>query len=253
MNPMLSLSRVYILELLREKLLVIGLIVSGALILLGLTLGSLSFDEKQRIFFHLAISTSHLISLILAVIYGSTTIAKEVERQTCLLVLARPVTRAQFFLAKYLSISFLILIFQVIVSTVILFILDSNFQAASYFKICLGIFLEVEIVLAGCFLISVLIRPSLAIFWGCGIFLLGNWLPELVFFASKSDSQFYRALSYGAGWFIPNLYILNWRSYQQLMLPMQDSVFLTACLHAVSWIGLYLAVGVVAWKRRDLV
>jgi Cu-processing system permease protein len=253
MKNSLVLAKVFLLELIREKLLFVGLVLAIALSLLGMALGNLSFDESNRIIFHLSIAALHLVSIGLAVIFGSTALMKEVERQTCLMVLVRPVSRIQFYLGKFAAVAILIGLFQMTVSVVIAFLLGSSFQIQSYSMILAGIFLEVLIVLATAFLASMIVRPSLAVFSGIGIFLIGNWIPEFEFFAGKSDSPVFRALGSSIRWWFPNLFRLNWRSYSILSESIPVEQLSSAILHGLSWLGLLLVFGIFFWKRRDLV
>jgi Cu-processing system permease protein len=247
------LAKVFLLELIREKLLLVGLAVAIALSLLSLALGNLSFDESNRIVFHLSMAALHMVSMGLAVIFGSTALIKEVERQTCLMVLVRPVSRMQFYIGKFLAVAVLIGLFQLIVSTVIAFLMGPAFVFGSYVLILAGLYLEVLVILGAAMMASMLVRPSLAIFFGIGVFLVGNWIPEFEFFASKSDSALFKTLGSTIRWWCPNLFRLNWRSYSVLTESVPPEAFINSVLHGLSWLGLFLICGVLFWKRRDLV
>ncbi len=253
MKNTLILAKVFLLELIREKLLVVGIALSVALSLLGMVLGNLSFDERSRIIFHLSLSALHLVSLGLVVVFGSTVLAKEIEKQTCLLVLIRPVSRVQFYIGKFLAISGLVLIFQLLVSVVIGFLIGEELKVGSYLMIFSGFYLENALILAATLFVSVLIRPSLALFFGVGFFLIGNWIPEFEFFAAKSESFVFRAIGSTIRYWFPNLYRLNWRSFTLLNegVPMSD--YLNSLAHGFCWLGLLLVLGSWFWKRRDLV
>ena len=253
MKNTLTLAKVFLLELIREKLLVVGIALSIALSLLGMALGNLSFDEKSRIIFHLSLTALHLVSLGLAVVFGATVLSKEIEKQTCLLVLIRPVSRSQFYIGKFLAISGLILIFQFLVSIVIGLLLLDEMKIPSYLMIFSGFYLEIGLILAATLLASVVIRPSIALFFGVGFFLIGNWIPEFEYFSSKSESPIFKLIGSTIRVWFPNLYRLNWRSFAVMNEPIATAEYLNSMIHGFCWLGLLLLAGTLLWKRRDLV
>lgn len=248
-----TLTRVFFLELIREKLLLSALFVGFALFLLSQVLGSLSFDEKERIVFHLSVTSMQVVGVFLGLIYGSNALPYEVEKQTCLLVLSRPVSRLDFFVAKASSLLLLLFCFDVILSVLLYFILSKSYALSSFSMIVTGTFLEQSILLLLALAASLVLRRSVAVFFSVGIWLLGHWLPDLTFFAKKSENAVFEGLVKVLEYAIPHFYELNWRSHVLLTEGLSFDLFLRALAHSMGWLILLCWIGTQVWKRRDLV
>ena len=95
MKQLYTLVRVSLLEFMREKIVWICMFIAVALIALSFLLGALSFQEKQRILAHFGWLAIQLSSLGISLFLGSYWLHNEMDRQTCLLILARPIARDQ--------------------------------------------------------------------------------------------------------------------------------------------------------------
>lgn len=195
MKKTFLLAKVFLLELLREKLLLGGLIVGLVLCIFSGILGSLSFSEKSRIIFHLSFSAIHLVCLGIVVFFGASALHKEVEKQTCLLVLARPVTRTHFYLGKFFAIAGLFVLMLVILGSLVVVLLSDPVSITNFLFILAGVVLEISTVLAVSLFASVFLSVPVALFASFGIFLLGHWLPELHYFSQKSENLLFIQIS----------------------------------------------------------
>jgi len=103
MTAILSLARHTLLDALRERLLhtlgVFLLILFGASRLLE----PLALGEGRRVTLDLGLALVSLSGLLLVLFLGSRALQREIERRTILLLLARPIRRAEFLAGKYLG------------------------------------------------------------------------------------------------------------------------------------------------------
>src|SRR4051812_6925954 len=90
-------------EIIRDRILY-GLHIFAILLIgFSLVLGELSFAEQTRISINFGLAGIHLSAITLSIFIGSSLVAKEIEKQTILTLLARPVSRLQFLVGKYLG------------------------------------------------------------------------------------------------------------------------------------------------------
>ena len=251
---MLTIARITFREMLREKYVHIVIFISILLFLFSLVLGSLSFDEQTRIVIHLGLAAIQLSIVGIAIFIGTSLIVKEIERQTCLIVLARPITRVQFYVGKYLGalgINFVICLILVC----ILWIFSEN--AVGFLPlllVVLGSFFESSILLATSLFLSLIMRPAVALFSSIGIFIIGNWLEELVYFANKSKNPLFESFAKLVHNVFPQLYRTNWRSFHiiQNHLLTTDQVG-WVIIHSLGWTILLVGLGTLIFRRKDLV
>lgn len=253
MTTLRALLRLSFLEFIRDRIVWIGCFVAVLLFLFSMILGNLSFNEQQRILSQLGWAAIELSTLAMSLILGANWLHKEMDRQTCLLVLARPVSRSQFLLGKYLSILILTFGLQLILALCLWSLLGFSYSIVSFAEVFWGTFLEVAMVFSICFFTASFMRPTLSFVVAFGIFLIGHWIQEIEFFGRKYKVVFYQDLARTVKWFFPNLFQFNWRSVYFLENGVPKDQILWCTLHATGWLLLAVFASILVFRRKDLV
>lgn len=254
MGKVLTLAKNTLVEMLHEKLFFIVVIVAILLFGLSFLLGALSFDEQMKILADFGFLSIQLSSLGIALFSGSYMLAKEIEKQTCLLVLARPVSRDQFLLGKFfgvLSLNTLLVLFLGVALALLLGVTSQ--QMLAFVEICTSLWLESTVILALVLWLSLVIRPVLALVFGFVIFLLGHWLGDLMFFAEKSKEEGFVSLVKGLHWIVPNFYRMNWKSSYFLTTGIPSAEFGWMLIHTLGWIVILILLANYFFRRKDIV
>ena len=240
-------------ELIREKFFLV--IVFGAvfMIALSLLLGQLSFDESQKILADIGLTAVQISSLGLALFTGSYMLSREIEKQTCLLMLSRPISRNEFLLGKFGGIVILISALNVTLPLALLALLNRWDLAQHMAQVVLSIWLEALVILSLVFMFSVVLRPVLAVMVGVVIFLSGSWLEDMAYFAKRSKDTFFQAASEVAKWILPNFYRFNWKNYFFLEKGVASAEVGQMVLHYVPWISIFLVIAIILFRRKDIV
>lgn len=242
-------------ELIRDRILYGLLIFAILLIGFSLALGQLSYSEQARISVNFGLVGIHLSALVLSIFVGSTLVSREMEKQTVLTLLARPITRIQFLWGKFLGLSLVILTVMLGLSAILsIVMLLLNFPINTTFFICLlGIVAESWIMLGFTMLFGMISRPLLTVCCSVGLFLIGHWLKDLDYFSVRSNSEAFKALSWAISFVLPNLERLNWKSsvtYGDLI-PL--NVLGSAMGYAICWILILVSVAGLLFRRKDFV
>lgn len=252
-SPVLVLTENILREMRRDRTFSILFFGAFILVVISSLLGALSLDEQRRILVHLGLSSIHLSLLGIVLFYGAFVLQKEMDRQTCLMVLARPVTRFQFLLGLWLGIFFLMSLHLMIQSLFLWFLLGFAASGIQLAQVVFGMLIEMTVLLSFMFLVVQWVRPIVAVFAGLALFLVGNWLEELRFLAEKSKDEGFKALSKTMEYTLPNLYTLNWRSESFLFDSAAAGGFSVSILiHFAIWIVLFLILARIGFQRRDL-
>lgn len=239
-------------EMVRDRTVSLLFFSAVVLVVLSSFLGSLSLDEQRRILIHLGFGAIHWTAFGLVVFQGAFTLQREIERQTCLMVLARPVSRASFLLGKFLGIGALVgahILFQ---GVLLYLLLGAQAPAGRFAAVLAGMFAENLVLLAFVLFLSQWVRPVVAVFGGVGLFLVGNWLEEMKFLAQKQKSAGFEAAADVFQRVFPNLYLLNFRSERFLEAGTELPAGMLT-LHFGLWLGLFLVLASLSFSRRDLV
>ncbi|PIS11375.1 MAG: ABC transporter permease [Bdellovibrio sp. CG10_big_fil_rev_8_21_14_0_10_47_8] len=248
-----ALIRISFLEFLRDRIVWICFLVGVVLFGFSLILGSLSIQEQQRIMAHFGWMALQLSGLGIGLFLGANWVHKEMDHQTCLLVLARPVSRAQFFLGKYLSVLSLLFMIELILAVFLFGLLRFKMSPVFFLQVFVGTFLEVALIFSLTFFAATFLRPAMAFLWGVGFFLMGHWMQEVEFFGQKTGSAFYFSLGKGVSWFCPNLYQMNWRTVYFLEHGVSETQVLWVLFHSLGWLLLTAVAGILIFRRKDLV
>jgi ABC-type transport system involved in multi-copper enzyme maturation permease subunit len=251
---MISVAMVTFREMIRERFVHIIIFITAVMFLFSLLLGSLSFDEQTRILIHLGLASIQISIVGISIFVGANLISKEIERQTCLLVLARPITRTQFYVGKFLGVVGINFIISILLGIALWAFAEGAVYLHELLTIVWGSFLEATILLAVAMFFSQIMRPAIALFSSIGIFIIGNWLEELVFFAKKSQNPVFESVARVIHDGLPQLFLLNWRSYHLLEKHLFSLPQISwASIHALGWTLLLILLGAFAFRRKDLV
>ena len=226
--------------------------------LLCLPLGSLSFEEQERVLFHFGLLAVHWTLLGLALVIGCGRLSQDLERQSLFLLLARPLSRGQLYFSQWLGQGLLLGtiggLLLLVLDLLLRFVVGLHLSALIELQIFTGILTEALVLMALGMFFSLFVRPAVSFFASFGVFLFGNWLPDLQYFAEKSKDPLWMGFAKFVPWIFPQLYRLNWRSLdiaKRELLTWND--WSISIFHGSSWIFLLLAVGVFSFRRKDLV
>lgn len=253
MKKVLYLARVSLLEIIRDRIFIALFIIGIGLMVLSIVLSKASIGEQDRILAHFGMTAMHLTMLGMCLLSGSYALARETDRQTYTTLLARPLSRTKFLLGKYLALAFAMVISVSVLCLVLKVLLYSNPFFKGLLIAATGVIFEGFVLLAVAFFASTFQRPSTALFLSFGVFLVGQWLPDLKFFATKSDSVAFANFADAAQIIFPHLYALNWRQVGLLESPLGLSDLLWPCAHSVIWASLLFIGASFIFGRKNLV
>jgi Cu-processing system permease protein len=240
------------LEYRREKLFISILFMAIGLIALSLFLGAFSFSEKMRVIVHLGLSVIQLSLWVLAAFLAAGTIHREMERQTCLMILARPLERKHFLIGKFLGLALvLIQAFLLLLLTVALLVfyeipIFALIQSAS------ALLFEALVIAAMALFFSMFLRPTLAACASLSITLTSYWWPDFAFFAEKSKDPILVFVKDVLAWSIPQFHKFNFKSLYWIEQGGDLKLFLMALLHGLIWSTLMLVLANVIFEKKDL-
>lgn len=253
MKKVFIIAKTTLQEMIRERLFIIFIFIAAALFAISILLGALSFSEQQRVLANLGFTAIEVASVGIALFAGAFLISKEIEKQTLLLVLARPISRDQFIMGKVSGILALNTLLVVALGGVLYFLLGMVPNFLNLITILLSIWFEALIALSLVIFFSVVVRPVLALLMSFGILMLGMWIPDLQFFAEKSKDEFFIQAVKAVTWITPNLFRFNWKSYYflELGLDNQDVIWMVA--HSVGWSLIVIVFACIIFRRKDIV
>ncbi len=253
MKSILTIAQTTFRELIREKMFIIIFFLAIALLLFSVALSNLSIWEFQRILSDFSLASMEIAGLGIALFSGSFMIFKEIEKQTCLLLLSKPISRSEFIVGKFVGLSALILLTLVALTALLnLILLEPSFIGNSI-VIMVNIYLKVLVVLALVFLLSVYIRPVISLLFGLSFYFYGHGINSVEFLIKKTRDENLIALQKILEAVSPQFFRFNWKNYYFLKdAPDLNDVGVMIGYFLV-WIIFLMVLAVRGFNKRDIV
>ena len=220
----------------------------------GLLLGQLSIRQDEKIIKDIGLAAMDLFGTLIALFVGVGLVAKEVERRSLYPLLAKPLSRDELFLGKFLGLSFTLLVnLSVMTAGLYLTLLATHRHAdPSLLKAIYPIFLGLLLVVALALLFSTLTSSTLAAVCTVALVIAGRYADVI---------RNMREVAPGVpDWLISTIYyaLPNFRNFDfKNQVAYGDPVPWTAMawvtLYACAYVGGVLGLGLFAWRRRDFV
>jgi ABC-type transport system involved in multi-copper enzyme maturation permease subunit len=240
-------------EYLRDKILYNLLFFAVLLIGGSVLLGALTIAEQEKIVTDMGLAAINLIGVIISIFVGIGLVSKEIERRTTYTILARPITRAEFVLGKYLGLASIITVnilvmFAMFLAT--LWLSGSSVHGALGEAVLL-ILIETLLITAIAMFFSTFSSSTLSATITIGLYVMGHLTSDLKGIAEKSHNQVTQAVMTGLYYLCPNLELLNVKG-QAASGEFVGSVYiLTASAYGLLYAGLLLTGACVIFQRRD--
>lgn len=226
-----------------------------ALLLIGASvlLGTLTIGEQSKIVNDLGLAAINLVAVIIAIFVGIGLVTKEIERRTIYTILARPITRVQFILGKYLGLTFIVVVniaimFAMFLGTVWL---SGNAVYGSLFQAVELILVETLLVMAIAMFFSTFSSSTLSATMTLGFYVIGHLTSDLKGIAEKSQNQLTESVLTALYYLCPNLELLNIKGQAASGVLVEMGYQVTATAYGLLYAGLLLTGACLIFQRRD--
>ena len=240
-------------ETIRDKILYNLVLFAVLLIGVSVLLGTLTIGEQARIINDLGLAAINLVAVVIAIFVGIGLVTKEIERRTIYTILARPITRVQFVLGKYVGLGFIILVnitimFGMFVGTIWL---TGNVIHGALLQAVELILVETLLVMAMALFFSTFTSSILSATMTLGFYVIGHLTGDLKDIAEKSQSQLIEVVLTTLYYVCPNLELLNIKGHAASGLMIEVGHQVTATAYGLLYAGLLLTGACLIFQRRD--
>src|SRR5690242_3948697 len=240
-------------ETIRDKILYNLVFFAVLLIGASVLLGTLTLGEQARIVNDLGLASINLVAVIVAVFVGIGLVSKEIERRTIYTILARPITRVQFLLGKYLG-----LVFIVVVNVAIMFAMFLVTVWLSGFGIHGALFQAIELMVVEALLVmaialffSTFSSSTLSASMAIGMYIVGHLTSDLKLIAEKSPYEATKVLMTVLYYLCPNLEALNIKGQAASGVPIAIATQALATTYGLLYTGLLLVGAWIIFERLE--
>lgn len=240
-------------ETIRDKILYN--LVFFAILLIGTSvlLGTLTIGEQSRIINDLGLTAINLVAVIIAIFVGIGLVTKEIERRTIYTILARPITRVQFILGKYLGLGSIVAVNLSIMFTMFLGAvwLSGHTIHGALFQAVALIYVEALLIMAVAMLFSTFSSSTLSATMTLGLYVIGHLTADLKSMAEKSKGQVNEIILSTLYYVCPNLEVLNIKGQAAAGVPVTFEYQALSTAYGLMYATLLLAGACLIFQRRD--
>lgn len=250
----LAVARNGFQEVLRDKILyIVGLFIL-ILILGAILLPPISVGADQKIFLDLGISAISLVGAIVAIFVGTGLINKEIEKRTVLVLIPKPVTRAEFIIGKHLGLSaviFVLLSTMTVFYLILLSLLKIPYNLGSILIAVAFILLELALLIAVAMTFGVFTSSILATLFSFGVYIMGHLSRDLLQLGKITDNPGVKQITRVLYAIVPDLERLNLKNGAVYNILPPTGELLSALIYALLYIIFLLTVTILIFSRRQ--
>jgi ABC-type transport system involved in multi-copper enzyme maturation permease subunit len=228
-----------------------------ALLLIGssIVLANLSYVEQGRIVQDIGFGAARLFGVALAIAVGIQLIYREVERRTIYTILAKPISRSEFLLGKYLGLVATIWLLVAIMGVVFAAVsqIDGTGIGGGHVAALALLALELAIVVAVATLFSAFTTPTLAALFTTGVWMAGNLTRDLERLAQQTRVESVIGFARVLHQILPDMSMFNLglKASHGLPIAAREEVLLPLA-YGAGWCALLLVFACLIFQRRDL-
>jgi ABC-type transport system involved in multi-copper enzyme maturation permease subunit len=239
-------------ETVRERvlynLIFFALLMTGS----GLFLGQLSIGQDEKIVKDIGLAAMDVFGTLIAVFIGVGLVSKEIERRSLHPLLAKPLTRGEFFLGKFAGLSFTLFVNIAVMATGLFLTLwvTGHRAGAHLLKAVYPLYLGLLLVVSLSLLFSTLTSSALASVCSVSVVVAGRFsdvIRNMREVAPGVPSWLVTLLYY----VIPPLRNFDLKDRVAYGDPVPLAALGWITLDAVLYIALFLYVGLAVFERRD--
>ena len=254
MSRILAVAHNTFRETVREKVLYNLVFFAILMTLSGLLLGQLSVRQDEKIVKDLGLAAMELFGTFIAIFVGVGLVSKEIERRSLFPLLAKPVSRDEFLIGKFLGLGFTLFVNVAVMAAGLYLTLLANGRAAdphllkAVYAILLGLLLTVAIAMA----LSVFTSTILASVGTVCLAVVGR-VSDVLQHVEQVAPGAPPALVQGLYLALPNFRNFDFKNAVVYGDPVPAADLLWVTAYAVVYIGVALGLALVMFRRRDFV
>jgi hypothetical protein len=239
-------------ETVRERVLYNLVFFAILMTLSGLLLGQLSVRQDEKILKDIGLAAMDLFGTLIAVFIGTGLVSKEIERRSLYPLLAKPLSRGEFFLGKFAGLAFTLLVnLSVMLLGLMLTLLLTQRRAdAALLGAVYPIFLGLLLTVAFAMLFATLTSTTLAVVLTVGVVVVGRFADVIRGMRDVAPGV-PPALVHALFAIVPNFANFDFKARVAYGDALPAGLIGWITLYAAAWLVVVLGLGLVSFRARD--
>ena len=217
-------------------------------------LPEIAVGTHEKIFLDLGLAAIGLLGVIVAVFVGTGLINKEIDKRTILVLIPKPLSRAEFILGKHLGLSGVLAVMLGVMLVIYLLMLLGMKVSFQVLPLIVSVFylgLELILIAAVAIAFGVFTSSILATLMTFGVYLMGHISKDLIQLGIISKNANILAITKNIYLILPDLERLNFRNEAVYGLLPSADVLIGNALYSLVYTGLLLGISILIFSRRQ--
>jgi ABC-type transport system involved in multi-copper enzyme maturation permease subunit len=217
-------------------------------------LPEISVGTHQKIFLDLGLGLIGILGTIVAIFVGTSLINKEIEKKTVLVLIPKPISRAEFIVGKHLGLSAVLLVMVTLMTLIYLTLLSLGqvpYQPLPILVSLAYLVLELAVLTAVAMVFGVFTSSILATLLSLGIYLMGHISKDLLELGALSKNEGIQKITSSLYLILPDLERLNFRNEAVYGILPSPDILLGNALYGVIYMIILLGIAIFVFSRRQ--
>jgi len=256
----LSIARIWAIasngfrEVIRDRVLYLIGFFALLLVLALQLLPEVAATTEDKIFLDFGLAAISILGVVVAIFVGTNLINKEIDKRTLLVLIPKPLNRAEFIIGKHLGLVGVLAILIVAMTGIYLALLSFSrveYPLGTILVSTLYQFLELSLITAVALLFSVFTSSILAALLTFGVYLMGNLSRDLLELGNISRNSNVQTLTQSLYLVLPDLSRLNLKNEAVYGILPSPVTLLGHGLYGLLYTVLLLAIAILIFSRRE--
>jgi ABC-type transport system involved in multi-copper enzyme maturation permease subunit len=195
-------------EVLRDRILYLALLFTVAILGAALLLPEVAAGAEDKILLDVGLAMIGGLGLVIAVFVGTGLLNREIEKRTVLVLMAKPINRAELILGKHLGLSIVLALLIALMTMIFLGVLSLRqveYSLSSFIIAAVYIGVELSLLAAVAILFGVFTSSLIATLLTFAVYLMGHFSQNLVTLGNTVQTPSIQRLIQGLYLIFPDL------------------------------------------------
>ena len=254
MGKILLVARYTFLEMVRHKILYAFVFFAFFILALGVAITQMTIGEPLDIIADIGLGTIEIFSTIISIFMGISIIQKELSLRTLHPLLARPISRPQYVLGKFIGMLLLAavgILFMAGILWIMLYFYGGPEGIFAYAPALYTIFLQTALVVSVAVLCSSFVEPAVGALFTISFYLIGATSYNLVYLANRHSSESMKTVVKIVRHILPDFSHFNIKDNLVYGRGLEDISLSFATLYAAAGIAIVLAAAILTFNKKE--
>jgi len=241
-------------EMSRNRIFYVAVIFSVALVGVAALYKTVSIDQEVELMRDAGIAAIHVLGVLTAIFVASTSVSKEFDTRAIQVLLAKPVSKEEFILGKYLGTLLVVLVNVILMSAGLFFLLliKTHLFHFGIYRALVPLCFEFAVAGALSILFTIMLKGVIGPIFSIIVVVLGHVTHLLPFMIERAESLVTKAVTGIIYYVLPNLTYFN---LKELAVPgeyIPPALMGGIVLYAGLYVAMVLVVSMLLFRKKQV-